>query len=123
MPIEPYKCPSVSTWTNIGYRRDYYGCTGGADDNAIRNGRGWSYTDGVFHSNSFTRIAEILDGTNSTMAVGEGVHPNPYGVGDGYGDMNVGGPAAWWFGGGLYGSGSLAETNTVDALSTTLIFR
>ena len=111
IPIEAFKCPSVSKWTDIGNRRDYYGCTGGTTVSPTIHIYGRSYTDGVFHSNSFTRIAEILDGTNSTMAVGEGVHPNPYGVGDGYGDMNAGGPAVWCLGGGLSGGSPLSETN------------
>ena len=35
------------------------------------------------------------------MAVGENVHPNPHGMGDGYGNMNVGGPTSWFHGGNV----------------------
>lgn len=101
IPIVVYKCPSVAKWADIKARKDYFGCAGGADPNVHINSRGHSFVDGVFHSNSFTKIREIHDGTSNTMAAGECIHPHPWGEGDGYGDMNVGGPTTWWFGGCL----------------------
>ncbi len=100
-PISVYKCPSVARWSSFNNRKDYFGCTGGATLNPPRHWRGFSFIDGVFHSNSFTKIGEISDGTNNTMAVGESVHPHPFGMGGGYNNMDVGGPTSWYHGGNV----------------------
>lgn len=99
--IPTYLCPSQSKWGDILNRKDYFGCVGGKTA-SYRHFRGDSYVDGVFYINSFTRIDHVRDGTSSTIAVGESVHPHPYGMGDGYGNMNVGGPTYWFDGGSLY---------------------
>ena len=99
--IPTYLCPSQGKWGNILNRKDYFGCAGGKTA-SYRHFRGDSYVDGVFYVNSFTRIDHVRDGTSSTIAMGESVHPHPYGIGDGYGNMNVGGPTYWFDGGGLY---------------------
>jgi prepilin-type N-terminal cleavage/methylation domain-containing protein/prepilin-type processing-associated H-X9-DG protein len=96
--IPEYLCPSQNKWGDIPNRKDYFGCTGGKTSMNFHF-RGHSFVDGVFHTNSFTRIGAITDGTSSTFAVGESVHPHPYGMGAGYGDMNVGGPTYWYDGG------------------------
>jgi len=94
-----YKCPSNGRWSAHPERRDYFGITGGRTRKA-HGFRGDTFEDGVFYLNSFNPMSQITDGTSSTMAVGEGVHPSKWGAGPGYGDANVGGPATWYFGGG-----------------------
>ncbi len=98
--IPTYLCPSQNKWSSITNRKDYFGCAGGRTASA-RHWRGDSYVDGVFYVNSFTQIGHITDGTSLTIAVGESVHPHPYGMGDGYGKMDIGGPTYWCDGGGL----------------------
>ncbi len=48
--------------------------------------------------NSFVKIGEITDGTANTFMLGESIHNSKWGLGDGYGNPNVGGPSAWYFG-------------------------
>ncbi|MCR9118949.1 MAG: DUF1559 domain-containing protein [bacterium] len=93
-----YLCPSNGKWSQHENRRDYFGITGGKTLKA-HGWRGNSYEDGVFYLNSWTRMADITDGTSTTFAMGEGVHPCKWGIGDGYGDGDVGGPAPWYSGG------------------------
>ena len=97
-PIAPYLCPSQGKWSELAYRKDYFGSTGGRTAAGIHS-RGHAFVDGAFYTNSFLKIGHITDGSSHTLAVGESVHPHPYGLGSGYGDMNVGGPTAWWHGG------------------------
>ncbi len=101
LPIPVCKCPSVSRWTEFPNRKDYFGCTGGSTPNPPRHWRGLSFIDGVFYTNSFTKIRDISDGTATTMAIGESIHPHPWGMGDGYNNMSKGGPTAWWHGGNV----------------------
>jgi prepilin-type N-terminal cleavage/methylation domain-containing protein/prepilin-type processing-associated H-X9-DG protein len=96
--VATYLCPSQADWPGIENRKDYFGCTGGMQSSGY-HARGHSFVDGVFFSNSFVRIEHITDGSSKTFGLGESIHPHPYGLGDGYGDMNVGGPTAWWHGG------------------------
>jgi prepilin-type N-terminal cleavage/methylation domain-containing protein/prepilin-type processing-associated H-X9-DG protein len=101
--VPGYQCPSATAWLNIVCRKDYHACTGGRTL-LTRNTRGDVYIDGVFYSNSFMPISRITDGTSKTLAVGEVVHPQPYGFGPGYGNMNVGGPSSWFEGGSIHSS-------------------
>jgi prepilin-type processing-associated H-X9-DG protein len=95
--INVYLCPSQPKWGDYIPRRDYFGCLGGKI--GVRGWRGMVFEDGVFYLNSFTAFRDILDGTATTLAIGESIHPSKWGAGDGYGDPDVGGPATWWIGG------------------------
>ena len=96
-----YICPSLAKWEVHIPRRDYCGVVGGSiqDEPCTRGWRGCVFNDGVFFLNSFTKMADIIDGSASTLAIGESNHPSKWGAGEGYGNGRVGGPATWWFGG------------------------
>jgi prepilin-type N-terminal cleavage/methylation domain-containing protein/prepilin-type processing-associated H-X9-DG protein len=96
--VPMYICPSQSKWDDHVPRRDYYGVVGGKTLK-VHGWRGDIFEDGVMYMNSFTRIRDLRDGTASTVAVGESIHPAKWGAGSGYGDGCVGGPTTWWFGG------------------------
>ena len=117
--IAAYLCPSCAKWSELENRKDYFGCTGGKISMGYHI-RGHSFVDGVFYTNSFKRIGDISDGTSSTIAVGESVHPHPYGIGDGYGDMNVGGATYWYMGGDTEMSDPPAGQNNGRLLLSTL---
>jgi prepilin-type N-terminal cleavage/methylation domain-containing protein len=91
LSMSVFICPSDSQWGKFPDRRNYFGCAGKTGN---RNWRGVSAYDGVFYWNSFTRIKDIIDGTHTTFAAGESIHPHPYGQGPGYGVMTQGGPSA-----------------------------
>ena len=101
----------MAKWASFTNRKDYFGCTGGGLPNPPRHMRGRSYVDGVFHTNSFTKIGDITDGTSTTMAVGESVHPHRWGLGPGYGDPAgmIGGPTGWYDGGNIIRGRPLAR--------------
>ena len=100
--VPAYQCPSRSEYTEEEYkcRRDYFGCVGGYDMIA-RGWRGSIFEDGVLYLNSFTKLRDISDGSAGTIAVGECAHNSKWGMGPGYGDPWVGGPAPWYCGGAV----------------------
>lgn len=59
------------------------------------------YTDGLFAINRWRRMADVRDGTSSTLAFGESKHYNYRGGGSAaYGKYTAeGGPIAWFCGG------------------------
>jgi len=108
--VPTYICPSDNR-TEYAPRRTYFGITGGWEVHNVYLGN--VYNDGVMYANSFTKLRDIHDGTAETMMVGECTHPHPYGMGDGYGDFSVGGPAAWADGGGALPN-NFADTQGMD---------
>ncbi|MBN2296796.1 MAG: DUF1559 domain-containing protein [Pirellulales bacterium] len=93
-----YICPSQTQWSDVIQRRDYFGITGGK----TTLGQGWRghiFEDGVMYMNSFTKIRDITDGTASTLAMGESVHPTKWGDGEKISAECGGGACAWWLGG------------------------
>ena len=101
-PMAVYECPSVGDWPEVPHRRDYYGCMGGSDKGGSNvrwtGARGTEFVNGLFTIGRWRTIADISDGTSNTIAVGESVHPQKWGMGNGYGDEKVGGPTAWAIG-------------------------
>ena len=98
IPMSVYLCPSVARWTNFPNRRDYFGVAGGRTPHS-HGWRGDVFLDGLFNINQPRRLTDISDGTAATLAVGESVHAQRWGLGPGYGDPNVGGPVGWIWGG------------------------
>ena len=78
---------------------------GGKSPPLMTTSRGDVYVDGVMFNNSFIPLSKVTDGTSTTIAIGESVHPHPFGIGPGYG-TSVGGPSYWYDGGGVVISGS-----------------
>lgn len=95
--IPTYQCPSRTEYQELPSRKDYFGCVGGKTMK-VRGWRGSIFEDGVLYMNSFTKFRDISDGTASTFLLGEGIHNSKWGWGPGYGDPNVGGPSAWYYG-------------------------
>ena len=56
------------------------------------------FDNGTFVINKWNSVSDVTDGTSQTYGVGESVHPAKWGLGDGYGNPNVGGPVSWWHG-------------------------
>lgn len=124
------QCPSYTgTAETNPARRDYYGCTGGANTFNSSSGRfnlnprhpnadqtyatnlGTVYSDGIFYQNSFVKLQEVLDGTSQTFAFGEAIQGTnagldaPGGFHNAPAPLSAQGPGAWWMG-GAYGSES-----------------
>jgi prepilin-type processing-associated H-X9-DG protein/prepilin-type N-terminal cleavage/methylation domain-containing protein len=93
-----YLCPSNGRWPQFPNRRDYFGVAGGR----TRHSHGWRgdvFLDGLFNINVPRRLSNIRDGASNTLAVGESIHAQRWGMGPGYGDPNLGGPVGWIWGG------------------------
>jgi prepilin-type N-terminal cleavage/methylation domain-containing protein/prepilin-type processing-associated H-X9-DG protein len=99
--LSVYRCPSDYRAATIPNLRDYFGVSGGKKSVAI-GVRGSVYIDGLFAINKWRMPADIRDGTSSTLAVGESIHLELYGLGPGYGVATVGGPAEWFGGSACY---------------------
>lgn len=109
--IDIYVCPSTQSWPGILPRLDYAPVVGGPGDTNIGyhprdpnkqpaaiNARGHVFTNGVFNMGVEIPMRRVVDGSSSTLAVGECISATRYGAGPGYG-TDEGGPGAWWFGG------------------------
>jgi prepilin-type N-terminal cleavage/methylation domain-containing protein/prepilin-type processing-associated H-X9-DG protein len=98
--VPVYQCPSDHWISQFQNARTYYGVFGGDRSKAKRGWRGIDMRDGLLPLNRWWSAGRVHDGLSTTLAMGESVHPHKHGMGDGYGDINRGGPCAWWNGGG-----------------------
>jgi prepilin-type processing-associated H-X9-DG protein len=105
--LEVYRCPSFDEEVNPPARKDYFGVNGGRTALGVQK---WGpvFVDGVFYYESYTKLSQITDGTSHTMSVGESIHYSLLGIGPGYGNPRVGGPAAWFYG-DTYGGQPLTQ--------------
>ena len=110
-----YVCPSDGKWMQYLNRRNYFGVAGGKTVTS-HGWRGDICFDGPFNINNEKgpirrqrTIADILDGTSSTLAAGESVHATKWGMGPGYGIATQGGPVGWLWGGACMKTPSLCD--------------
>jgi prepilin-type processing-associated H-X9-DG protein len=96
--LDVYRCPTFDEDVNPPCRRDYYAVNGGRTSLG-KSPDGEVYHDGAFYFESDTALREITDGSSKTMAVGEAIHYSLRGLGPGYGNVKIGGPGAWFYGG------------------------
>lgn len=109
--IPTYACPSTSLWDGVLPRRDYAAMTGGMGENVplnprtpghqpvVTNFRGRVFTNGVFNMGVSYALRQVIDGTSTTIAVGETVSPTRFGCDESTYDTDAGGPGCWWHGG------------------------
>jgi prepilin-type N-terminal cleavage/methylation domain-containing protein/prepilin-type processing-associated H-X9-DG protein len=95
--LSVFRCPSDPQAVIYPYLRNYFGVCGGKTLGATSTGYGSVYIDGLFAVNKWRKPCDIRDGTSSTLAIGESVHPSYLGLGPGY-NSSVGGPVCWHFG-------------------------
>lgn len=96
--LSVYLCPSDPRSEQHSALRDYFALTGGKTVMATGAWGTW-FIDGLFSINRWRNIAEVHDGTSSTLAIGESVHPAFSGWGPGYHVPSEGGPVYWATGG------------------------
>jgi prepilin-type N-terminal cleavage/methylation domain-containing protein/prepilin-type processing-associated H-X9-DG protein len=104
-PLAVYQCPSDARVQMCRALRDYFAVGGGTGllpNSVVTNSVGHVYLDGLFAINRWRSIADIQDGTSSTLAIGESVHGEW--TGDGTSDPSgpyggaQGGPDDWVYG-------------------------
>jgi prepilin-type N-terminal cleavage/methylation domain-containing protein len=106
MPMPLYRCPSDPSIVKYPYIRDYFAVCGGKTATGSNDrGYGKVFTDGLFTLNRWRKTADVRDGTSQTLAVGESVHFQMWGIGPGYG-TSEGGPVPW-----IYGEACEKNTN------------
>jgi prepilin-type N-terminal cleavage/methylation domain-containing protein/prepilin-type processing-associated H-X9-DG protein len=114
IPVPAYVCPSEAKWPDKPTRRVYFGCIGGRTL-VNRCYRGDVYHDGVLYPNSFTPMADVRDGTSSTLLLGESTHEHYKWEGSG---MTYG-PYYWYVGGDVDGSDPTRIQSTANVLCST----
>jgi prepilin-type N-terminal cleavage/methylation domain-containing protein/prepilin-type processing-associated H-X9-DG protein len=95
-----YICPSDTRSAQHAPLRSYFAVIGGKTKVATTAWGDW-FVDGLFVLKRWNRIADVSDGTSSTLAIGESVHNAHGGFGPGY-HTSEGGPAYWATGGHCY---------------------
>jgi prepilin-type N-terminal cleavage/methylation domain-containing protein/prepilin-type processing-associated H-X9-DG protein len=106
-PVPVFMCPSDYRTPVCAYLRDYYAIVGGKKS----CGSGWGkvFADGLFAFNRWLAPRDVRDGTSSTFAFGESVHPSYRGKGPGY--MTAEGGPVYWYAGGQCKPPCLPSTN------------
>ena len=117
MAISVYHCPSEGRWEAYPNHRVYFGVVGGKTQVAAA-WWGAIFDDGMFNHNLWVRIADVRDGTSTTLAVGESIHTHPKGMED-Y-DGPTGGPVNWYMGGNCGKPCGLSQRNLGRAFRSTM---